>query len=34
MIKPNGKLYLIPTPIGDNIDKELPLINKEILKKN
>lgn len=33
MIKPSGKLYLIPTPIGDDIDKELPLINKEILKK-
>lgn len=33
MTKPSGKLFLIPTPIGEDIDKELPLINKEILKK-
>ncbi len=33
MNKPNGKLFLIPTPIGDNIQSELPTTNNEILQK-
>ncbi len=33
MNKPIGKLYLIPTPIGENPDHELPAFNREVLTK-